>query len=124
MSDEILELENAVIGKKKVSMGLALFIADLEEQMYKEVELEAKDSSKKSYNLSNDKLRKIEANKRLHDKAEYTEAIADKFEADVAIMYGEARIRSLERKFIVDYCQEIKLPVNHLIRLNGSQEAI
>jgi hypothetical protein len=121
--DEILELENAVIEKKKVSMGLALFIADLEEQMYKEVELEAKDSSKKSYNLSNDKLRKIEANKRLREKAEYTEAIADKFEADVAIMYGEARIRSLEREFIVNYCQEIKLPVSQLIRLNGSQEA-
>jgi hypothetical protein len=102
--DDIQELETNIIHFKLASLRLALTIANLEDQMVKEVEMEHK-LEKGNPLLANDKLRAIAVRERLIMNEEYSEALAEKYASDEAIMYGEARLRGMKREFIMKYCQ-------------------
>jgi len=107
--DEIQELEVNLIHYRQTLLRLELTIAELEDQMIKEVEMEHK-LEKGNPLLSNDKLRAIAVRERLIMKEDYTEALTEKYSTSEAIQYGEARLRGLQREFIIKYCQN-KMPI-------------
>jgi hypothetical protein len=100
--DEIGEVENNVIPHKLASIRLALEIGNMEDRVTKEVEIEHV-KNKGDPLLSNEKLRKIAVKERLLLDPDYTEAVADKYAADEAVMYGEARLGSMKREFLIKY---------------------
>lgn len=99
---EIRKVEEAVISHKLTSIRLALMIGNMEDLVTKSVEIEHV-KNKGDPLLSNEKLRKIAVKERLNLDPEYTEAIADKYAADEATMYGEARLGSMKREFLIKH---------------------
>ena len=108
--DEISDIEYKVIQFRLTSLRLGMTIGNMEDQMVKAVELEHVQKNKSDPMLSNEKLRKIAVKERLLLDAAYTEAVAEKYAADEAVMFGEARLNGLKREFIMKYCQ-VKMPV-------------
>jgi hypothetical protein len=107
--DEIRDIEYKVIQFRLTSLRLGMTIGNMEDKMIKAVEVEHI-QNKSDPMLSNEKLRKIAVKERLLLDAAYTEAVAEKYAADEAVMFGEARLSGLKREFIMKYCQ-VKMPV-------------
>lgn len=106
--DKIFEAETILISNKIQLRNISMTLAEKENRMLKEVELEAK--AVKDPALSNAELRRIAVRERLIMDDEYAETLCEKLRLEEIIMYGEAKVAELKRAYIVEFCQN-KLPI-------------